>query len=172
MKLHLDSFSSKFYRFFYETTQMPKNLCPYFWKLVLAWTLTIMFGVPITVFLLPILVISIFNKDVRETLKENRYAAAVAGFIIEFVIFSFFSIPVFLLTMFGYIEYVKDTFLGRYAIGGGFVLTFSILFGLYFAIKYVAGKVKKGKHDIKKPSIVKEFIKAKYNRYCPKIDWE
>jgi len=24
----------------------------------------------------------------------------------------------------------------------------------------------------KKPNIIIEFIKAKYNRYCPKIDWE
>ena len=172
MKLHLDSFSSKFYRFFYETTQMPKSLCPYFWKLVLAWTLTIMFGVPATVFLLPILIISIFSKDARETWKENKYTAVAVGFIIEFAIFLFFSIPVFLLTMFGYTEYVKDTFLGDYAILGGVVLVISIIFGLYFTIKYVADKVKKGKHDIKKPNVVKEFIKAKYNRYCPKIDWE
>jgi hypothetical protein len=24
----------------------------------------------------------------------------------------------------------------------------------------------------KQPSIIKEFVKAKYNKYCPKIDWK
>ena len=33
-------------------------------------------------------------------------------------------------------------------------------------------KEKRTPQEEKKPSIVIEFVKAKYNKYCPQIDWE
>jgi predicted membrane protein len=48
-----------------------------------------------------------------------------------------------------------------------------ILIGIYFAIKYLVDKNKYERmENPKSNSIVTEFVKAKYNKYCPKIDWE
>ena len=87
MKLKENSFSANFYKWVYETKQLPKNLCPYFWKLLLGWVICITFSVPIFISLIPMLIVSLFDKDIKEDLNGNKYGFAVAGLIVYFLIF-------------------------------------------------------------------------------------
>ena len=63
MKLTKNSFNSKLYRWFYCTNQLPINLCPYFWKLLMAWVLLI----PVVVITLPVTL-----GEIR-SLKQSNY---------------------------------------------------------------------------------------------------
>jgi hypothetical protein len=42
MEINYNSTSARIYREFYNTKRMPESLCPYFWKLVFAWPITIL----------------------------------------------------------------------------------------------------------------------------------
>ena len=59
MKLNSNSISSKLYRWFYGTKELPNNLCPYFWKLVLAWLVLI----PYSLVCLPVILTEIYDKE-------------------------------------------------------------------------------------------------------------
>ena len=72
--------------------------------------------------------------------------------------------------MFGwlFIEYEKDGYLINHAIIG-IIISFILL--ITFSpeiIKYFKPKTR----TKLKPNIIIEFAKAKYNKYCPKIDWK
>lgn len=166
MKLNKNSFSSKFYKWFYETSILPNNLCPYFWKLLLAWVLVALLGIPSMVLLIPFLFIGIFFKDSLSMLKDNKYGAILVGFFLNLALFVLVCIVFFFLALFGVMQYAKDSNMGVLQICGGF---FSFIGGCS-GISYLLGNLNKIK--VKQPSIITEFVKAKYNKYCPKIDWE
>lgn len=173
MKLKENSFSANFYKWVYETKQLPKNLCPYFWKLLLGWVIWIIFGIPIAALLVPMLVISLFDKEIKGDLNGNKYGFAVAGAIIYFLIFCVASVVIFLLTLFSVIQFVEDEGFYDLQMIGGMITFVLIIFGIIAGILYLHNnKNRPDKNIDKSPNIVKEFIKAKYNRYCPKIDWE
>lgn len=54
-QFNYNSLSARFYRWFYNQSYMPNNICPYFWKLVLA----VVFCIPYGIYLLP----AMFKKD-------------------------------------------------------------------------------------------------------------
>jgi hypothetical protein len=184
MELNKNSNSAKLYRWFYnldsEFDEMPTNLCPYFWKLVLMW-ITI---IPFTVITLPAQVITKFNT---KTFGES-FGYTFAFYFVSFILMILAAFPISLFVKFEV---------------GGFWDNFrnpSILFwflitvvALYYGIKHLFIWLKEGKklydedgsryygydsegnkiyYKTKKPNIVAEFIKAKYNKYCPKIDWK
>jgi len=169
MKLNKNSFSSKFYRWFYETSILPKSLCPYFWKLLLAWALVALFWLPAIVLMLPILIIGVFNRDVLSMLVDNKYGALLMGVIIYLALFVLVCIVFFFLTLFGVMTYVEGSNIASLQLWGGVFSAFGLGGGVSYLIKYLS-KIKSSK--VKQPSILSEFIKAKYNKYCPKIDWE
>lgn len=141
MKLNSNSLSSKLYRWFYGTNDLPNNFCPYFWKLLLAWVTLI----PYALFCTPVIIYELIDKH------NNRY------------------------------EY-SDNSVGErlgYSIGIYFLL---ILIGLIRLVEYIRerNKQRKIKYDENgrrireepKPNLFIEFIKAKYNKHCPRIDWD
>jgi hypothetical protein len=174
MKLNINSVSARLYRWFYSTTQMPQSLCPYFWKLVLMWV----FIVPYTILSLPCILTDLKDPDYKTT-GEKAGVGFIMWFIIAMVVSMlswvgvFFAVP------------VKDT-LWLYMIEFGAIgWLAAIIFGSIALFKWIKEKWENRhvkydengyriwtKPEAKQPSIITEFIKAKYNKYCPKIDWD
>lgn len=174
MQLEHNSFSAKLYRWYYGTKSMPKNLCPYFWKLVIAYIVAL----PLLVVTLPYEIIYFKTRDNDETIT-NRIC-------VSFIICLFFWAVFCLLSVFSLIfdyEPVHESPM-YYSILTG-VLGWLIIIPItsYHGIKYLIQKAKEpkriydeeGNYVIQgkrtKPNIVVEFVKAKYNKYCPKIEW-
>jgi hypothetical protein len=181
MKLNYNSTSSKLYRWFYDTHRMPETLCPYFWKLVFAWTLTII----LSPLLLPTLILRKVTNDSDEEATFGPYVAI--GIFIYGLIFFIISIGFFISAY--WITYYQGS-IGFDLYVAGIIVT---VIGSAALISWGANELKKLIRDRKykqtvwsdeldmdipnphyrepKPNIIIEFIKAKYNKYCPKIDW-
>jgi hypothetical protein len=174
MKLNINSLSARLYRWFYATSQMPQSLCPYFWKLVLMWA----FILPYSIISLPIILMDRKDPE-RRTIGER----AGMGFIVWFILFM-------LCCMLSWVGLIwktpeKDTF---------FVFTITLGFIGWVIAIFVGGielfkrskekwenrHIKYDEHGYriwtspkpKQDSIIVAFVKAKYNKYCPKIDWK
>ncbi len=174
MKLNQNSLSAKLYRWFYGTEVMPTNLCPYFWKLVAAY----IFAAPLAIWTAPYSVIYKDDEDrvpISERLGISFIAWIIIGLVVSMIsVFGlFFKIP----------EkdslYWVSTMLGFASWGAVLVLSISEL------VKYISEKIEDRKYRKvgrlqngeliireKKPNLAVEMIKAKYNKYCPQINWE
>lgn len=182
MTLNLDSVSARLYRWFYDKEQMPDNLCPYFWKLVLMWLMIL----PYMVVTLPVQIRTKFRqKPIDETIA---YTIAAYLLLAMLVIYSILPIHLF----FG----VDGWFIDGALPGSAGLWAVTIALSIYGLIDFLYKKFKKSKwskkmydeyghvyygydsygrkiyYPIKKPNIIVEFIKAKYNKYCPKITWD
>jgi hypothetical protein len=178
MNLNLNGISARLYRWFYATNEMPQTLCPYFWKLVIAYILFI----PWAIITLPTRVI---NNDI-DTGSERLFVSVLLWVMILATICMIFSVTAF------WVMYSEKTILGAMQRAGLFtfclVTLVSMTFGAVGLTKYIQDR-KRQKHreyiydDMgnyihnpiyvePRPNLVKEFIKAKYNKYCPKIDWK
>ena len=166
MKLNKNSISAKLFRWFYGTTELPTNLCPYFWKLVMAYV----FAIPLFIIPLPYVII---NKDTCNESPGNRIWM---GIICWFILFSLITAltPIML---FWYTP-VKDSFLEFLIIYGFFELAAGLTLGIIWFIHYIQDKIKERKWENrnlpkkeKRSNIIIEMVKATYYKYCPKIDW-
>ena len=166
MKLNKNSISAKLFRWFYGTTELPTNLCPYFWKLVMAYV----FAIPLFIIPLPYVII---NKDTCNESPGNRIWM---GIICWFILFSLITAltPIML---FWYTP-VKDSFLEFLIIYGFFELAAGLFIGIIWFIHYLGEKIKERKWESrnlpkkeKRSNIIVEMVKATYYKYCPKIDW-
>ena len=157
MKLNKNSFTIRLYKYFYSTEQLPTNLCPLFWKLVVMWV----FIIPFTIFTIP----ALFMKDIKGV--GQKFVASLILYVILIALILMLS-PLGLF----FISYNNELFM-PFWINGLIIDSILILIGIYFAIKYLVDKNKYERmENPKSNSIVTEFVKAKYNKYCPKIDWE
>jgi hypothetical protein len=114
MILNHNSISARLYRWFYETGIMPNNLCPYFWKLVIAYT----FALPLLILTLP-----------HTILQEEKYSSAPRiGYSIFFYLITFIAIS--MLSVFGlfFVTPEENTFYFGLALLGFTV--WIIVFGL------------------------------------------
>jgi len=174
MKLNINSTSAQLYRWFYATPTMPQSLCPYFWKLVIMWLLIL----PYSIISLPIILMDLKDPEYR-TMGER----VGMGFILWFCLGMLGSI-LFSISLFWYI-FPQNTLGWNLQITGIILLAVAIVVGSTFGILLLIEKYKKSKikydedgyriwHDPKEKesSIIVEFIKASYNKYCPKIDWD
>lgn len=173
MKLHANSLTAQLYRWFYATSTMPESLCPYFWKMILAWV----FLIPYTILSLPVILM-----DRKDPEKRSTGERAGIGFIIWFILF----IVVCMLSWVGlfFVDPPKDSLYMNIIVTGFIGWAFSIGIGVAQLIKFLKHKweTRHIRYDEegyriwepvkeKEPSIIKEFVKAKYNKYCPKIEW-
>lgn len=162
MKANTKSLHARLHNLVY-TNKLPNNLCPYFWKLVLAFILFI----PAFIIQLPILISDLFTKYKNDT--EDRYNMGFVFWLITIILTSI-SIPTIHLfkMMFNCYSYSWDI-----AILG--IIVWSMI-GLVTIVTLLAlclkNRIIKNRYKEKQPSIIGEFIKAKKNKYCPKIDWE
>ena len=178
MELKRNSISAKVYRNFYETSHMPESLCPYFWKLVAAW--------PITILFLPLLIpFWIVDKFYEGSERMPFPAQAFLGLLMYVVLFSVFCVGVTISSIW-ITHYQGPDWYDWYI--AGFVVIFIALVGrAVFLISKLKERRRQKRIESRydengnyiyteeaelKPNILVEFIKAKYNKYCPKIDWK
>lgn len=181
MKINRNSLSARLYRWFYITDEMPKTLCPYFWKLVIMYMLIL----PVGIINLPLI---IFNENDEFDNWGERFGIGVLCYAFLFLIgttlFSIVTLPIWGL--------FKNEFYKQLQVIGimGLVIAIAVFIGILMVNLITKIKDKKRykrmgytldedgnwvRSDMvvkNQGNIITEFIKAKYNKYCPKIDWE
>lgn len=176
IKWSKESLSAKLYRWFYVLDKLPQNLCPYFWKTVLMY----IFIVPYTLVTLPVIILEFFGEG---RMFESQYVNILLSILTYGTLFAIFSIGTFI----SYLLFIdttpqEGTFWYTITITGGVLLFIVCVILLSFLISKTYNYIKRLlrerrygslKHDSFQPrkTMIKEFIKAKYNKYCPKIDW-
>ena len=174
MKLSKHTFSSKIYRYFYCTNNLPQNLCPYFWKLFLSIFLII----PLSIFRIPAGLLGEYKEILTSNYEENLLKSSL-GISLGVWIFIFLFLCVLSSIQFFWMPFTDDTFIGFCGIFGLvilFVLFIAFLVWLIKSIKFFMYKKRNIKRKMKpdkvKPvNLITEFIKAKYHKYCPRIEW-
>jgi hypothetical protein len=173
MNLNLNSTTSKLYRWFYNTNQMPESLCPYFWKLIVMWILII----PYTIISLPFIIMNLISGEGQCGDFYEKPAIGLALYImIGFLLSALFSLSIF------WITFPQESFFTAIQSLGIGIWIGAIIAGIWHGIKWLHTKFKSSKINYddgfiihtkpKQDPIVLTFIKAKYNKYCPKIDWK
>ena len=181
MKLDLNSVNAKLYRWFYATQSMPQSLCPYFWKLLIAWT----FCVPYAIITAPIR-----NKLSYYSEWENGAQKIGVSIMLWGMIGMVISMVYSITSLWGF--YPDKSFLGtiqRFGVATFIILFFiGLIFGIIILFKFYFDKKRDNRRKTiwssseqdyilnpdyrgDTPNLLIEFIKAKYNKYCPKIDW-
>ena len=177
MKLNKNSLNAKLYCWFYGvgSYELPSNLCPYFWKLVLAWILVLPYGLLCTPF---ILTHELFDKTYKN--GQNTFGERVGISVIMYImLFALFALGVGVGALFT--TYAKGSIFLN-VLPGSILLWIALVgIGIYQGIKALIVKLSETKkvydehgyrvYPEKKPNLAVEFVKAKYNKYCPKITW-
>ena len=169
MNLSKNSLTARLYRWFYNKNTMPANLCPYFWQLVWMW-LTI---IPFMVYTLPFQLFIRFRKeDSKETLE-----IATIGYVVLFLSACMVISIIHLFApydgdnaMIGFVAFGIIAWIILFFIGAGFLI---ISVKDYLMTKRYQKKYQNNlQSESPKPnSVVVEFVKATYNKYCPQIKW-
>ena len=162
MKLNQNSISAKLYRWFYKTDTMPTNLCPYFWKLVTAVILSPLFAI----YTLPYEIIN-YKRQRWDTYGDMLGISLSCWLLIAAVIC--------MISPLGFFFYIPDKGSSLWVIMGvgGILWGSLILVGITWAIVKTVEYLQSKKSDNEKTdNIIVEMVKAKYHKYCPKIDWK
>jgi|APGre2960657373_1045057.scaffolds.fasta_scaffold04756_7 hypothetical protein len=166
MKLNQNSLSAKLYRWFYKTDTMPTNLCPYFWRLVTA------------VILSPLLAIYTLPYEI---INDKRSRWDTYGDILgtSFTYWFFIAAIICMISTLSLFFYIpdEDSLFMVMIVFGFCVWTSLIIVGIIWSIhkteKYLLNENHSKKSDTEKTdNIIVEMVKAKYHKYCPKIDWK
>lgn len=189
MKLNPRSWHAELYCNAYgkDYDQLPNNLCPYFWKLIIILVL-----LPIT------WPVALFNRI--EGRSYSGYATMGMPLFIA-VLFSFAGLPAGVPILINFHLPPDQRFDDLYHRFGalapivcveiGYMAIIFMLAIIILNIKLIAFIIKSlpknpqkkvypqplswdppAPKKTHKPNILIEFIKAKYNNYCPKIDWQ
>jgi hypothetical protein len=178
MKLNKNSVTSRLYKWFYGVSEykgLPNNLCPYFWKVVLMY-ITI---IPYTLFSIPVVVYDLFDKhyDNGDRKTGERLGVSVGVYIGLFVVTALIA------TIVGFFTHIEPKSFWEFCqLTGGVFWGGLIIVGVFEGVKYLREYTTtddsyydetQNKWITKKAKVnlTTEFIKAKYNKYCPKIDW-
>ena len=154
MTLNYDSFNAKLYRYFYGTEDMPKSICPYFWKLLMAW-----------IFIVPVTLLS-FPSVISEIITKESY-----GLKRLFYTFMLFMVLIWVSSMVcTVLMIINDYEKGSMVISMG---SMGLVLWVFFT---VVGVVEGGKYlkdsDKVNDSVIIGFVKSKYNKYCARITWK
>jgi len=166
MKLNKNSISAKLFRWFYRTSELPTNLCPYFWKLVMAYV----FAIPVFIISLPYVIV---DKDSRNESLGNRIGLGIVCWFGLFLLIAALT-PIMLF----WHTPVKGSLLETLIHCGFLVWAVGLFIGVMWFILYLGEKIKERKWERrnlpkkeKRSNIIVEMVKATYYKYCPKIDW-
>ncbi len=157
---------------------MPTNLCPYFWKLVLVYLSV----TPLTILALPTMVMEkLTNNHKYSTKWIPLVKLAWGGFIIYVLIYlvlaMLFASGAFI---FDYNYIPEDNgllaFLG-FTQSMGLILVYALVCigigGLTVSTLIMMLKLLDADYRNRGDSnVMIQFVKAKYNRYCPQIQWK
>lgn len=170
MMLNTNSTVARIYRWFYVTNRMPENLCTYFWKLVAMWMLI----VPYALVSLPGL---IFKDDV-DTTGERTVRGLFGWTVITSISSMVWSLSVFWVGVFP-----QKSFAGTFQTLGAlfwFVLVCTVtayltVKGLERCRNWLLLREDFRSHPTesrrREPSVIVEWAKAAYHKYCPRISW-
>lgn len=147
MTLDSNSAIAKYYRWFYATQKLPNNLCPYFWKLLIAVVCA-----PLAIIIYTFKKVAVLGIIMSWVLK-----VAMILWCSIIVLFYLYAHVQLILAVFDYYGYDSE------AANIALVLdcTIAVIFAIGFTIS----------HFSQKNYVAVEFVKAKYNRYCPQINW-
>jgi hypothetical protein len=178
MKLNKNSFTSRLYKWFYGVSEwkgLPNNLCPYFWKVVLMY-LTI---IPYALISIPVVVYDLFDKQYENGDRKvgERLGISAGVYIGLFVVAALISAIAAI-----FLKVDKGSLFEFLVVGGCLFWAGLIIIGVIEGIKYLReySTTNESFYDHQqerwvtkktKVNMTSEFIKAKYNKYCPKIDW-
>jgi hypothetical protein len=162
MKLNQNSLSAKLYRWFYKTDTMPTNLCPYFWKLVTVVILSPLFAI----YTLP-----------YEIINYKRSRWDTYGDMLDISLGYWYRIAaiICMISSLGFFFYIPDTDSLLWVIMGvgscfwGCLILVGIAWAIAKTVEYLESK---NSNTEKTDNIIVEMVKAKYHKYCPKIDWK
>lgn len=159
MKANKNSIHSKLYYFTYDS-DLPDNLCPYFWKLLFAFLVFI----PNLIIKFPYFILDkLFFKHEYNT-STDQTAKGLMTWILLFIIYSISFVNWHLIkAIFNCYSYISEC--------ANLALGFDIICLIIISIIIYNYHVKKDMIS-DTINIPIEFIKAKYNNYCPKIDWK
>lgn len=161
MKLNLNSWYVWIYRSSYDLTvyDLPNNLCPFFWKLVLA------------IIMLPLSWIGHLFNIGRVQTKALVVGSAISVLIMISGMVAACQDNVKHITLKIALKYyaIGSFYLVLVAVALGIVIL--VLCGIGHICEYIKDKWQDRSYKESKPSIITTFIKAKYNKYCPKIEW-
>lgn len=173
MKLNINSNTAQLYRWFYNTSVMPESLCPYFWKLALMWVVIM----PYTILSLPMIILERLDRSETHSTGER-----LGGGLLIYVILSILLCMLSLIGLF-FVEPVKDSLFMHALATGAICWAFLIIIGIIELYKFLKEKWENRgiKYDEdgyriwnpepKQDSIIVSFVKASYNKYCPRIEW-
>lgn len=164
MKANKNSLHAKLYKFTYST-DFPVNLCPYFWKLV--WAVIVF--LPNLICQIPYYSFVFFIRQRPHDCSERRAGSIIIYVALAIVWAYLYSTFEFGKAIFTNYAYSEGAAVGGLVINGSIILVAVGLIGIHFIR---ARSPVKNPPKEKRPNILAEFIKASYNRYCPKIDWE
>jgi len=161
MELNSNSFSAKLYCWFYDkrSFELPESLCPYFWKLLIAYVVVI----PYCIFALPVLWL---NNWRNESIARGVFGSILAYALI-YMIFTFLLIPYGLVFGLAKSAFIKVSFNVGIQVWVVFIIVF-LSHSISWLYKFITNK----KFKPKKPNLLKEFTLAKINKVCPKITWK
>lgn len=179
MTLDQNSTTVKLYKWFYgvsENQGLPNNLCPYFWKVVLMY-LTI---IPYTVFSIPVVIYDLLDKQYTNGDRSVGARLGISAGVYIAIWFATCAITS-IIGLFVHIE--PKTFWEFCQFMGYMIWAATIIAGTIHGVdclreyitkddSYFDQNQKKWVTKKAKVNMTAEFIKAKYNKYCPKIDWK
>lgn len=175
MKLNYDSYLSRLYRWFYLADTMPNNLCPYFWKLVIMLILIL----PTAIISLPVILIEILKKEEFTTYGE-RFGLSFIAYVLIIALISLGAAACW-----PWFTYEKESFFDFCAHLGTMMFVFGFVYGIYSLLKWIFNSIRdrivyttnnEGRKVYRpsrepRPNIIIEFIKAKYEKNCPRLEW-
>lgn len=167
MNLSQNSWHYKLHQLTYMPSMRLDNFCPYFWRLLLAGLLL----VPNFLFTLPSKIILMIDDTVGDmNWKENRaYFSPLMGmsFIVNFFLF--------LLVGMVWVFFDFNSLMGSFGVLGWLVAIIAAIAGTIGYIREKRREARRSKGIVswteKPPNIFVEFIKAKYKKHCPIINW-
>jgi hypothetical protein len=161
-----NSLNAKLYCWYYGISpySLPKNLCPYVWKSIIAWLTVVPYFIYCFLF---VLVSELFNKNYSNgdnTFKE-RFGMSTIMYI--FLGMAFLLINAVIGVFF--VNYDEKSVLFNLVGPGIMVWTVIILVGLYELVGWLIDKIKGVNRE---PNMLISFINAKIDKNCPRIDWD
>ena len=163
MTLNYNSLNAKLYRYFYDADSMPDSICPYFWKLLMAWV----FVIPVSLFSFPAVIAEIITK---QSYGLGRLFMSVVLYMALYCIVSMvFTVLIFTN------HYDSESIIVKMGSAGILIWVVAIVITV-IAILELIQKKSQVEHlrnsDKVSDSVIIGFVKSKYNKYCARITWK
>lgn len=164
MILNKNSITAKLYRWFYGASNMPNNLCPYFWKVCFMWIVLL----PYSIIAIPAI---IFRKQIGKDkgVFDKAFLSGILYLVLYFIFATIYFGFIFLSGKLSTNPPITEMM-------GAAIWCIGIMIGIgylvAFIITWIKSKMARATTSTPQSSLIKEMIKAKYNKYCPQIDWK